>query len=132
MTNLKCCLQKPKVGRIVVPTANDVGRVEEEAEYGSEDPLIEDIFLPAKTAIVPIEIKYWPERGGGVECFEKLPYNVLPQLTKASGTSVVLEAENRRIRVSGSEQKLVDQVMGKLYNLEKPLVMTPLALLSEL
>ena len=86
--------------------------------------LIEDIFSPTQLSI-PIAIKYWTEPGGGVDCFLKLPYNIIPQLANAFGTSVVMEAENRRIRVSSSEAELVEEAMEKLSNLGRTLVKYP-------
>ena len=83
--------------------------------------LIEDIFSPTQVSI-PIAIKYWTEPSGGVDCFLKLPYNIIPQLTNAFGTSVVMETENRRIRVSSSEAELVEEAMEKLSNLGRSLV----------
>lgn len=83
--------------------------------------LIDDIFSPTKVSM-PITIKYWTEPCGGVDCFLKLPYNIIPQLSNVFGIPVVMETENRRIRVSSSDNELVEEAMEKLSNLGKALV----------
>ena len=83
--------------------------------------LIDDIFSLTQVSM-PITIKYWTEPSGGVDCFLKLPYNIIPQLSNVLGSPVVMEPENRRIRVSSSNAELVEEAMEKLSNLGKALV----------
>ncbi|KAL1954686.1 hypothetical protein VTO42DRAFT_790 [Malbranchea cinnamomea] len=122
-------LEKPKISRIVPPTATDIYHDEQDVDLDSEGALIEDIFSPAESAKIPLAIKYWPPHGGGVDCFIRCPYDILGQLAKLSGASVVLEAENRRIRVSSPHAEQVEEVIEKLSCLEEvlSLVISPRA-----
>lgn len=88
----------------------------------AENTLIEDNFYPPQTAMLPLAIKYWPEKGvGDVGCFTKFPC-VLAGISEPTDVSAVLEKENRRIRVSSSQPKQVSKAMDKLNNLERSLV----------
>ena len=116
--------KKPRITRIVAPAAVDVENDAHGLDGETEGALIEDTFYPPQAAVLPMVIKYWPENGSGsIDCFTKSP-SVLPQLSESTQVSVVLEKENKRIRISSSEQEQVNKVMDMLNNLEIALVST--------
>jgi hypothetical protein len=101
--------------------------------------LIDDVFCPAREASLPLAIKYWPETdtigGASIDTFFKLSYNILAQLAQTTGVNIVLEKQHMRVRVSSSQAKAVEEVMGKLDNLSTSLVShssPPLALAAVL
>ncbi|WEW58407.1 hypothetical protein PRK78_003875 [Emydomyces testavorans] len=92
-------LEKPKISRIVAPPPAHEQAFEPHLD-DDEPPLIDTFVCMQEEASVSIETRYWQSKYGGVDCFLKLPYDVLSEVENATGAHIALETENKRIRVS--------------------------------
>lgn len=97
----------------------DEGEVDAEPE---PETLLIDDFCAQDNAVLPLIVKYWRTKNGGIECFAKAASHTLTQLSVATGAQIVLETDNKRVRVQSVSSSQVDHALGKLSSLEKYLV----------
>lgn len=110
--------QKPKITRITAaPLADDQG-LESDSDDGGPR-LIETSVAAEEERLVSVQSRYWQSKHGGVDCFLKLPNDVLTEVAQATGAQLAIETESKRVRVSSLNPAQVDDALERLDNLEQ-------------
>ncbi|TPX21053.1 hypothetical protein DIZ76_015006 [Coccidioides immitis] len=111
-------LERPKITRIVAPPSMEERGFESSSE-NDEASLMETPSDVQEEIPMSLPGKHWESKAGGVECFLRLPYDVLAEVADATGAHIDLEAENKRIRVASIVPARVEDAVHKLDNLDR-------------
>lgn len=115
----------PRIRQLDIPMFNNEdGQVEVESERDRKEDLL-TLVDDSNDELIPFSLnrakKGWLSSTGGLGCFANFQ-EVLVDIAVMTGTEISIIDDIHGIQVSGQNQGDVDEALGKLTRIEKPLV----------